>query len=180
MRCQNCGAAMRADLERGVFLCNYCGGEFVPPPEADGVLVLGETKLECPICAQLVSDGSLETHSLKYCVNCHGMLIAMEHFIDLVEALRVRRDHFSGPIQPRSSTDAARHLRCPSCGSEMDAHPYGGGGNVNVDSCEACGLVWLDGGELRRIVAAPDREPLNLERAGRGGEDSEGEKGKDR
>jgi len=38
----------------------------------------------------------------------------------------------------------------------MAGHPYGGGGNLNVDSCEKCGVVWLDGGELRRIVAAPD------------------------
>ena len=45
MRCQNCAANMRADLEQGVFLCDYCGGEFVPPPEADGVLVLNPVKV---------------------------------------------------------------------------------------------------------------------------------------
>jgi Zn-finger nucleic acid-binding protein len=41
----------------------------------------------------------------------------------------------------------------------MDEHLYGGGGNVNVDSCEACGVLWLDRGELSGIVAAPDRDP---------------------
>lgn len=40
----------------------------------------------------------------------------------------------------------------------MDGHPYGGGGNVNVDSCEKCGVIWLDGSELRRMAAAPDLE----------------------
>lgn len=159
MRCENCGAAMRADLERGLFLCDYCSSEFVPPPEADGVLVLGETSQPCPICTTSLSDGSLETRSLKYCQSCHGMLIVMDHLFGLVEALRLRRDHFSGIIQPRSPVDEQRHLRCPSCGSEMDGHPYGGGGNINVDSCERCGVVWLDGGELRRIVIAPDRAP---------------------
>ena len=44
----------------------------------------------------------------------------------------------------------------------MDNHPYGGGGNVYIDSCEPCSVIWLDGGELRRIVMAPDREPLYL------------------
>jgi Zn-finger nucleic acid-binding protein len=156
MKCENCGAAMRPDLEQGIFICDYCGGEFVPPPEADGVLVLGESKLGCPICAGRLSDGSLEKQSIKYCTGCHGMLIAMDGLVALVEALRLRRDQFSGKIEPRSPLDATRHLRCPSCQSEMDGHPYGGGGNVNVDSCEKCGLLWLDGGELRRIATARD------------------------
>ncbi len=149
---------MRADLERGMFVCEYCGGDFVPPPEADGVLVLGESAQACPVCGVKLSDGSLQMHSLKYCTGCHGMLLAMERLTDLVEALRERRDRFSGRIEPRSAVDADRHLKCPSCKSEMDGHPYGGGGNVNVDSCEGCGLVWLDGGELRRIATAPDRD----------------------
>jgi Zn-finger nucleic acid-binding protein len=33
----------------------------------------------------------------------------------------------------------------------MDAHPYFGGGNAVVDTCERCGLVWLDAGELAII-----------------------------
>jgi Zn-finger nucleic acid-binding protein len=41
----------------------------------------------------------------------------------------------------------------------MDKHAYGGGGNVDVDSCEQCEVLWLDRGELSRIVAAPDRNP---------------------
>ena len=163
MDCENCGAAMRPDLERGVFVCDYCGGEFVPPPDAGGVLVLGESTEECPICARHLSNGSLETYSLKYCTGCHGMLIAMDLLVNLVEAVRPRRGGFSGRVEPYRLVDADRHLRCPSCGSRMDGHPYCGGGNVNVDSCEKCGLVWLDGGELRRIAAAPDRDPLYRE-----------------
>ena len=150
---------MRADLERGLFVCDYCNSEFVPPPESDGVLVLGETSWNCPICAKHLSDASLQTYSLKYCETCHGMLILMDRLPALVESLRARRDRFSGQILPRGAEDAQRHLHCPSCNSEMDAHPYGGAGNVNVDSCEKCDLIWLDGGELRRIVTAPDHEP---------------------
>lgn len=150
---------MRADLEQGIFVCDYCGAELVPPPEADGVLVLSESTQECPICVRRLFDGSLETYSLKYCAACHGMLVAMDRLVGLVEKLRLRRDRFSGRIEPRSPLDADRHLRCPSCGSVMEGHPYGGGGNVNVDSCEKCAVVWLDGGELRRIATAPDHYP---------------------
>ncbi|MGH9558431.1 MAG: zf-TFIIB domain-containing protein [Bryobacteraceae bacterium] len=159
MNCEQCGAAMRADRERGCFVCDYCGSEFVPPPEADGVLVLGGTSQLCPVCAKPLSEGSLESHSLKYCTNCRGMSIPMDDLSSLIGALRVRRDRFGGAILPRDAADADRRLHCPACHAEMDAHPYDGGGNVNVDSCEACGLIWLDGGELRRIATAPDPEP---------------------
>ena len=33
----------------------------------------------------------------------------------------------------------------------MEAHPYFGGGNAVVDTCEHCGLIWLDAGELAVI-----------------------------
>ena len=38
----------------------------------------------------------------------------------------------------------------------MDAHQYGGPGNVDIDTCEPCSVHWLDRGELRRIALAPD------------------------
>jgi Zn-finger nucleic acid-binding protein len=38
----------------------------------------------------------------------------------------------------------------------MDTHPYGGPGNVIIDTCENCSVNWLDHGELQRIVRAPD------------------------
>jgi Zn-finger nucleic acid-binding protein len=38
----------------------------------------------------------------------------------------------------------------------MLAHPYGGPGNLTIDTCERCGVNWLDPGELRRIAMAPD------------------------
>jgi Zn-finger nucleic acid-binding protein len=38
----------------------------------------------------------------------------------------------------------------------MDTHLYAGPGNVVLDTCETCGVHWLDRGELRRIAMAPD------------------------
>jgi hypothetical protein len=37
----------------------------------------------------------------------------------------------------------------------MDVHPYYGPGNVVVDTCRKCDLVWLDFGELQQIGDAP-------------------------
>jgi Zn-finger nucleic acid-binding protein len=154
MKCDSCGAAMRPDLKQGIFICDYCGAQYVPPPDSDGVLVLAESSQLCPVCARNLTDAALEMHTLKYCTNCHGMLIEMVRFVDLVETLRSHRGMVATHIEPRSPLDADRHLRCPSCQSVMEGYPYGGGGNVNVDSCERCGLLWLDRGELRRISSS--------------------------
>ncbi len=44
----------------------------------------------------------------------------------------------------------------------MDVHFYGGPGNVVIDSCEECSLIWLDRGELMRIAHAPDSAPESI------------------
>jgi hypothetical protein len=40
----------------------------------------------------------------------------------------------------------------------MATHPYFGPGNVVIDSCEPCELVWLELGELKQIVDAPGKD----------------------
>jgi Zn-finger nucleic acid-binding protein len=46
----------------------------------------------------------------------------------------------------------------------MDAHFYGGPGNVVIDSCEDCSLIWLDHGAITRIAHAADSpEPASAE-----------------
>jgi Zn-finger nucleic acid-binding protein len=142
-------------------VCDYCGGEGVPPIDEDGVQVLGDTSKPCPVCKTMLSNGLIELQALLYCSHCHGMLISMEKFLPLVDELRARRDRPAQYVAPRVD-DSGRILQCPLCGRDMDDHPYGGGGNVNIDSCEGCAVVWLDGGELRRIIVAPDHGPLYL------------------
>jgi Zn-finger nucleic acid-binding protein len=34
----------------------------------------------------------------------------------------------------------------------MENYPYAGGGNVVVDACDHCQLIWLDAGELDVIT----------------------------
>ncbi len=156
MTCEQCGASMRADRERAIFVCDYCGGHAVPPADDDGVLLLGLVREKCPICNTALSNGLLESLDILYCEHCRGMLISMDQFPELISALRSHRDAPAAFLAPRSRADADRALHCPKCGAGMDDHPYGGGGNVNVDSCETCELIWLDRGELRKIASAAD------------------------
>jgi Zn-finger nucleic acid-binding protein len=50
----------------------------------------------------------------------------------------------------------------------METHPYYGPGNVIIDSCSRCELIWLDFGELKQIADAPGpdrgvRKPVSRE-----------------
>ncbi len=100
----------------------------------------------------------MESCSLLFCPQCHGMMFQMDAFPPVIEHLRSLRER-PAFLAPRDLADSERFLGCPVCGRGMDNHPYGGGGNVNVDTCEDCEVIWLDRGELHKIVAAPDFAP---------------------
>jgi len=156
MTCENCGAATRLDRDRNVFICDYCRSEFIPPMGENGVQILGETKFRCATCNSLLSEGQLEFHPLLYCTVCRGMLIPMEEFGTLFEVLRSYRDRPAAALRPRDVVDSNIPRLCPRCSQPMDNHPYGGPGNVVIDTCERCSANWLDKGELQRMVTAPD------------------------
>jgi len=126
----------------------------------DYVLVGSETAKVCPACQGLLSEGSIESRPVLYCTKCHGILIAIDKFLPLVEYLRALRTPTELSLEPRDNSDANRKLACPMCDKTMTAHPYGGPGNVNIDNCEACSVIWLDRKELWRIVLAPDQHPV--------------------
>jgi Zn-finger nucleic acid-binding protein len=158
MMCENCGAPLRLSRDQGLMICDYCGSQTTPQTNEDGVLVLDPTKHNCPVCQTPLSNASIESHDLLYCTHCHGMLIDMDNFLPLLDVLREYR-YWARSSQAPRAVDTGRILRCPLCQHEMDEHLYGGGGNMDVDSCEQCNLLWLDRGELSRIVSAPDRDP---------------------
>ena len=158
MTCENCGAPMRLSRDQGLMICDYCGSQATPQPDEDGVVVMDTTSHDCPACKVPLANALIESQELLYCTHCHGMLLEMEKLLPLLDVLREYRSWSRSSQTPRNGDDG-RVLHCPLCQDEMDEHLYGGGGNVNVDSCETCGVLWLDCGELSRIVAAPDRDP---------------------
>ncbi|MCU1335548.1 MAG: hypothetical protein JWO19_1129 [Bryobacterales bacterium] len=136
-----------------------------PPPVShpvneDGVPVAAETTKVCPACQSMLSDGTIENRSVLYCTKCGGVLVSIAKFLPLVEYLRAVWGSTGANIEPRDNADADRHFTCPLCDRTMMGHPYGGPGNVNIDTCERCSVIWLDRNELRRIAMAPDHYSL--------------------
>jgi Zn-finger nucleic acid-binding protein len=147
---------------RGYFFCRYCGSFHFPDTKADeGVRIIGETPegLGCAVCAQPLSSAMLdEAHAIRYCRNCRGLLIARTGFAGVVQRRRSWATNTPGPPVPLNRQELERKVRCPACAGPMSTHPYFGPGNVVIDNCEACELVWLDFGELRQIVDAPGKD----------------------
>lgn len=154
---------------RGYFFCRYCGSFHFPETVGDdGVRVVAEGRGTgvCPICRKTLSSAMLdERHLVEYCVNCRGVLVSRSTFADVV---RLRRAWATGPPGapvPLSHAELQRRVECPRCAAPLETHPYFGPGNVVIDSCGACDVIWLDFGELKQIVDAPGSDRGGRERA---------------
>ncbi|MBL8817769.1 MAG: zf-TFIIB domain-containing protein [Planctomyces sp.] len=168
VNCPSCGGVVENVDGRGYHQCSYCQSLVFSnenPLSVDRITTLGkEMPAPCPCCQLPLQQGELDNRPVLYCGNCYGVMIRTEHF---GAALRERRSR-------RSSADAEdpkpidlkqyeRILKCPNCSRNMDVHPYYGPGNVVIDSCGHCSLIWLDHGELTRLErASGGREPATI------------------
>ena len=85
-------------------------------------------------------------------------MIERRSFAGVVEKRRAWATETPEPPIPLNRQDLERKVRCPACTGPMTTHPYYGPGNVVIDSCEPCELIWLDFGELEQIVDAPGKD----------------------
>jgi Zn-finger nucleic acid-binding protein len=165
VNCPSCGAPITLKPDTEGFKCDYCHAVFFPGEEDDGVTVLGEAvdpdqALACPLCNLPLVQASIAKIPLLDCTACHGLLLPMQVLPSLIDELRIdelQKGQGSPAVQtPPDQGDLKRTIQCPKCHRRMDTHFYAGPGNVIVDSCGECFLIWLDRGELTRIVHAPD------------------------
>jgi len=123
-----------------------------PEKIGDGVAVVGEpVGAICPLCRVPLVSALIEGETVCYCGHCRGFLAETDTFGVIVtkrRALHGSHEHRTEPFDP---VELKRVLTCPNCQQCMDTHPYFGGGNAVVDTCEGCGLIWLDAGELATI-----------------------------
>ena len=148
---------MHVAAGKDYLLCDYCGATHFPEANPDGVRVLGEvTDSPCPRCSTPLVTASLAGASVICCTHCHGVLIPMDDFMGVVDALRSRHETAAYAGQQPDWHDLEKSAACPKCRQTMDTHPYCGPGNVIIDTCENCSVNWLDYAELQRIVRAPD------------------------
>src|SRR5712691_280422 len=137
MTCPDCGAAMHVQTGQDYMICDYCGTTHYPDANPDGVRVFGDpTGYPCPRCSVPLVQASIAGAQVIFCNQCSGMLIDMEAFLAVVEELRSRHEHAAYAGVQTDPRELDRHAACPKCRRQMDTHPYGGPGNVIIDTCE--------------------------------------------
>lgn len=156
MNCENCGALMRLVRARDYFVCEYCGSYYFPAANREGIRVLGQVSATlCPVCRTNLVVAALEELRVLHCPTCQGTLITQVDFAFAVQYLR------HAPALPLGQLDRAELLRpliCPHCHRKMHTFHYGGGGNVVLDNCLACQVIWLDYGEIRRVLGTVESQ----------------------
>jgi Zn-finger nucleic acid-binding protein len=161
--CPACGAPLALKPDTAGFECPYCHSVFFPGEEDDGVKLSGELAdaaaagLDCPVCRQPLVNAALSKIPVLFCTACKGLLFHMEILPELIEQRRSTVDR-PAVQTPSDRGDLKRVIQCPNCNRRMDTHFYAGPGNVVVDTCDNCSLIWLDRGELTRIAHAPDQD----------------------
>jgi Zn-finger nucleic acid-binding protein len=186
MNCPACGAPIALKPDTAGYKCDYCHTVFYPGEQDDGVEAGtpadveagGETGMQdgvevsaegsdtthgpalaCPICSLPLVRASIAKILVLFCNQCHGVLLPMPVLQPILEELRSTAG--SAAVQtPPDRGDIKRTVRCPKCNQRLDTHYYAGPGNVIVDSCDPCDLLWLDRGELTRIAHAPDESSV--------------------
>ncbi len=145
--------------ERNYFFCEYCQTYRLPEQSIDGVTALEETShLLCPVCQENLMLASVAGTRVLHCAKCRGLLTQQETFRDIVQHLRA---HASGPPDtptPINREELERRIQCPHCHKVMETHPYYGPGNIVIDTCMSCRVIWLDYGELKKVKSAPGRD----------------------
>src|SRR5262245_34257637 len=152
--CQNCGAPLRIDLNRQAFVCDHCGSEQESPMVFEHLERQRESAHRCPLCTTPLSESRWHSHPLLSCKRCDGMLIDMNRFTAIIDAVRAHELASVRTALPRRQRPEDRQLTCPLCAQPMIGHHYGGPGKGVIDTCERCLVNWLDQGELRRIAVA--------------------------
>jgi Zn-finger nucleic acid-binding protein len=143
---------------KGHYVCGHCGSTALPEGvERDGVRVLGagDGSRRCPSCGALLSRAMVDERQVAYCEACRGMLLPRRSFAEVIRRRRAWAETAPVIPVPPDRAEMNRQLCCPQCGAGMIVDRYYGPGNIIMDSCTTCDLVWLDYGELKQVIDAP-------------------------
>ncbi len=160
MDCVKCGAPLppRTDI------CAYCGAvndtdlrtiqaAFAKGPASDRL---------CPRCNEVMGTIDLRVGGkllVERCDRCLGIFFDPKELESLLDVsvkktlIEVDRERMNQLIEEHGRLGAApiNYIKCPVCQELMNRHNFGARSGVVVDVCKAHG-IWLDGGELGRLV----------------------------
>jgi Zn-finger nucleic acid-binding protein len=154
--CGSCGAPITPVPGKDYFVCHYCGAYYFPDASQDGIKMLGEPgTLTCPVCKIPLVTAAINEMHVQACSKCRGVMINQDQLSFIIKSLRLTSKKIE-TVLPLNRADLSVKRTCQTCGRTMDTHAYEGGGNIVIDVCIHCGVVWFDYGEMKRVISSPE------------------------
>ena len=147
--------------ERDYYHCEHCGSYHFPEETLQGLRVLGENPegINCPQCKVTLNMATIDDYYRGFqCSNCRGLLFNRTRFREVIDNRRSKIKAPAEPITTFNPSELERKTECPICFQEMETFQYLGPGNIVIDTCNTDDLIWLDYGELNKVVSAPGRD----------------------
>lgn len=113
-------------------------------------------KLRCPACRKIYLNPKTDPETgleIDVCPGCWGMWFDPNELGKFFESPTLKEKFFlpeeAMPLDAVGYTISSRARLCPRCKQAMSEKEFGG---VQIDICLDCQGIWLDEGELQRIV----------------------------
>lgn len=147
---------------RGSRFCAQCGAEATREILEDG------PPIPCPRCTSDMQSLRLGSTLATECAECGGLWLDAR----TLQRLCSEREQHAAILStlmghtPRAtgSAETVRYVPCPRCGSLMNRVNFAKSSGVIMDACRTDG-VWLDRGELQRVLGFIDAGGLETQRA---------------
>ena len=145
----------------GSRFCAHCGAE------ASREVLEDETPLPCPRCKEPLQSLMLGPTSVHECAACGGVWVdpqTLQRLCDVREAHAAVVSVLAARVPTNgTSPDTVRYIPCPRCQKLMNRVNFAKSSGVIVDVCKTDG-VWLDRGELQRVVGFVEAGGLSVAR----------------
>jgi len=112
--------------------------------------------LVCPACRKIYLKPQVDPETnleIDTCPKCYGLWFDAEELSKFFKSSNLKRKFFLpeevAPAQSVGIVMTTRARRCPRCQNTLTEKLFA---DVSVDICPNCQGVWLDDGELQRIV----------------------------
>jgi len=109
--------------------------------------------MKCPSCSVELNRTTYEGVPVFECPRCGGYLVNRRQMVLIKSSRGKSPEELEFDAESRSGADSTEDVRCPKClARDMKKQRVSAGDeSFHVDLCEACDVVWFEGGELARM-----------------------------